>query len=82
MHQLRIVSKYLNCPVIGDEKYCINNKFSKEQLMLNAFYLNFTFKSDQYEFRSIMPQHILKFMKKIKLVAPSEKKLESISKTF
>jgi len=82
MHQLRIVSKYLNSPIIGDEKYCINNKFSKEQLMLNAFYLNFTFKSDQYEFRSIIPQHILKFMKKIQLVVPSEKKLEGILKTF
>ena len=81
-HQLRIVSKYLNCPIIGDSKYGNSNKYLKEQLMLNAFYLNFTFKSDQYEFRSIMPQHILKFMKKIKLVAPSEKKLESISKTF
>ena len=82
MHQLRIVSKYLNCPIIGDEKYSINNKYTKEQLKLNAFYLRFTFKNHQYEFRSILPQHILKFMKKLNLVVPSGEKLENLSKTF
>ena len=33
MHQLRIVSKYLNCPIIGDEKYSINNKYTKLKLL-------------------------------------------------
>ena len=81
-HQLRIVSKYLNCPIIGDSRYSSNNKYPKEQLKLNAFYLRFTFKNNQYIFRSILPHHILKFMKKINLVFPSGEKLESLSKTF
>ena len=50
--------------------------------MLNAFYLKFTFKNHEHEFKSILPEHILKFMKKIQLVVPSEKKLEGILKTF
>ena len=82
MHQLRIVSKYLNCPIIGDSKYSSNNKYPKEQLKLNAFYLKFTFKNNQYEFRSTLPQHILRFMKKINFAIPSREKLESLSKTF
>ena len=47
MHQLRIVSKYLNCPVIGDTKYAINNKYLNEQLKLNALCLKFTFNNHQ-----------------------------------
>ena len=82
MHQLRIVSKYLNCPIVGDSKYRSNNKYSKEQLKLNAFYLRFIFKNNQYEFRSILPKHILKFLKKINLINPSGENLQSLSKTF
>ena len=82
MHQLRIVSKYLNCPIIGDKKYRINNKYLKEQLMLNAFYLKFTYKNHEHEFKSILPEHILKFMKKINLVIQTINNLEDLSKTF
>ena len=82
MHQLRIVSKYLNCPIIGDTKYASNNKYLNEQLKLNAFYLKFTFNNHQYEFRSKLPSHILKFMKKIHMLIPTKERLESLSKTF
>ena len=81
-HQLRIVSKYLNCPIIGDSKYGNNKNYSKEQLMLNAFYLQFTFKNYQYEFSSILPQNILRFMKRVNLVFPKGVKIEDLSKTF
>tara|TARA_B100002003_G_scaffold233944_1_gene247291 strand:+ start:638 stop:1570 length:933 start_codon:yes stop_codon:yes gene_type:complete len=82
MHQLRIVSKYLNCPIIGDTKYASNNKYLNEQLKLNAFYLKFTFNNHQYEFRSKLPSHILKFMKKIRMLIPTKERLENLSKTF
>ena len=82
MHQLRIVSKYLNCPIIGDTKYASNNKYLNEQLKLNAFYLKFTFNNHQYEFRSKLPTHILKFMKKIRMLIPTKERLENLSKTF
>ena len=82
MHQLRIVSKYLNCPIIGDTKYASNNKYLNEQLKLNAFYLKFTFNDHQYEFRSKLPSHILKFMKKIRMLIPTKERLENLSKTF
>ena len=35
-HQLRIVSKKLGCPIIGDAKYNIRQKFKNEKLKLNA----------------------------------------------
>ena len=63
-HQLRIVSKYLNCPIIGDSKYNFNNKYKLEKLKLNAHYLKFDFNGQEYEFNSILPSHFIKFMKK------------------
>ena len=82
MHQLRIVSKYLNCPIIGDTKYGNNKNFPKEPLMLNAFYLHFTFKNYQYAFRSTLPKNIIKFMKRINLSIPQGEEIDSLSKTF
>ena len=82
MHQLRIVSKYLNCPIVGDRKYSINNAYLKESLNLNAFYLKFTFKNHQYEFHSRIPTHIIKFMKKINMQIPTKEKLNNLLETF
>ena len=82
MHQLRIVSNYLNCPIIGDLKYRNNKKYINEKLKLNAFSLKFIFKNHQYEFKSLLPEHILKFSKKINFVIPSEKKINNILNTF
>ena len=50
--------------------------------MLNAFYLQFTFKNYQYEFSSILPKNILRFMKRVKLVFPKGEKIVNLSKTF
>ena len=63
-HQLRVVSKYLNCPIIGDRKYNISNKYKSEKLKLNSHYLKFYFNGHEYEFKSILPSHFLDFMKK------------------
>ncbi len=64
MHQLRLVAKHLNCPIVGDAKYSFNNKYFKEKLQLNAIYLNFIFKNKEYEFYSKIPAYMKNFLKK------------------
>jgi len=66
-HQIRIVAKHLGCPIVGDSKYNIQNKYNFEKLKLNAHILNFTFNKKDYEFISILPDHFKKFLKKYKL---------------
>ena len=63
-HQLRIVSKNLGCPIVGDNKYNIHSKYKNENLMLHAFALKFTIDSKQYEYISKLPDIFLKFIKK------------------
>ena len=65
-HQIRIVAKHLGCPIVGDSKYNIQNKYNFEKLKLNAHILNFTFNKKDYEFISILPDHFKKFLKKYK----------------
>ncbi len=77
-HQLRIVSKYLNTPIIGDAKYNISNKFKSEKLKLNACYLNFIFKEKEYRFISKLPKHFFDFMKKNELIYDIEKYLKKL----
>ena len=72
-HQLRIVSKYLNCPIIGDKKYNVNNKYKFEKLKLHAYYIKFQFNDQDYEFKSILPNHFLNFMKKNNLYTKLDK---------
>jgi len=66
-HQLRIVSKNLGCPIIGDRKYNKHNRFNKENLKLNASIIKFTVKSKKYEFQSNLPEDFLYFLKINKL---------------
>ncbi len=63
-HQLRIVSKNLGCPIVGDNKYNINSKYSKENLMLHAFALKFQINTQKFEFISKLPDYFLNFIKK------------------
>ena len=63
-HQLRIVSKNLGCPIVGDQKYNIYSKYSKENLMLHAIALKFEVNTKKFEFISKLPDHILSFVKK------------------
>ena len=46
-HQLRIVSKHLNCPIIGDMKYSKQKKYNSEKLKLNAFFLQFVINNEK-----------------------------------
>ncbi len=66
-HQLRIVSKNLGCPIIGDYKYNHQSNFKKEILKLNAHSLKFTFDDKNYEFFSELPEDFVSFTKKYKL---------------
>jgi len=63
-HQLRIVSKYLNCPIIGDKKYNKQKKYNLEKLKLNAFFLQFVINDKEYEFKSKLPNHFDEFLYK------------------
>ena len=63
-HQLRIVSKNLGCPIVGDQKYNIHSKYSKEKLMLHAIALKFELNTKKFEFISKLPNHFVSFIKK------------------
>ena len=67
MHQLRIVSKYINCPIVGDLKYNSDIKYRKEELKLNAFSLEFEYQKLIYEFKSVLPDHFRFFLKQNKI---------------
>ena len=66
-HQLRIVSKNLGCPIIGDTKYNVYSKYIKESLMLHAFALRFIINNKKFEFTSNLPDYFLNFAKKTNL---------------
>ena len=63
-HQLRIVSKHLGCPIIGDIKYNSLKKYNLEKLKLNAYFLKFFINNRNYEFMSKLPNHFNKFISK------------------
>ena len=66
-HQLRIVSKHLGCPIIGDSKYNKQDIYNSEKLKLNAHILKFSIRNRDYEFISELPTHFKEFMKRNKL---------------
>ena len=63
-HQLRIVSKNLGCPILGDKKYNQYQKYDFENLKLNAYLLKFTLNGNSYVFKSKLPNHFYKFFAK------------------
>ena len=73
-HQLRIVSKNLGCPIIGDNKYNIHTKYKKENLMLHAFAIRFEINKKKYEFITKLPDYFLIFIKKNNLKINKELK--------
>ena len=77
-HQLRIVSKHLGCPIIGDTKYNNQNKYKFEKLKLNAHLLKFEFDKNTYEFTSKIPEHFIIFFKKNNLKKISSNDLKTI----
>ena len=63
-HQLRIVSKNLGCPIIGDKKYNTLSKLKKEKLMLHAYSLKFSINNKLVEYVADLPDHFITFIKK------------------
>ena len=78
-HQLRIVSKNLGCPIIGDKKYNIFSKFKNEKLMLHAYCLRFLIENQTFEFVADLPDHFLSFTKnnKLKIMRNYKKHLDT-----
>ena len=66
-HQLRIVSKHLGCPIVGDIKYNTQIKLKDEKLKLNSYCLEFSINKKSYKFLSSLPIDFLDFLKKNKL---------------
>ena len=64
---MRIVSKNLGSPIIGDNKYNPKSKYHIENLKLNAFNLKFNFDNQSYNFFSKLPNDFNLFIKKHKL---------------
>ena len=62
-HQLRIVSKNLGCPIVGDKKYNKYSKYKKENLMLHAFALRFKINNKKFQFISNLPDYFIRFIK-------------------
>ena len=63
-HQLRIVSKNLGCPIIGDKKYNGLSKLRNEKLMLHAHSLEFSLNNKLFKYVAGLPDHYLTFIKK------------------
>jgi len=76
-HQIRIVSQYLGCPIVGDTKYNKNGKYNFEKLKLNAHMLQFFMNDDKYEFISKLPIDFLNFFRNNNLNLVSSKELKT-----
>jgi len=66
-HQIRIVSKNLGSPIVGDKKYNNQPKFTRENLMLHAYGLIFFINNKKFQFTANLPDHFQTFIKKNKL---------------
>ena len=71
-HQLRIVSKNLGCPIVGDNKYNAQSKYNNFNLKLNAYRIEFFINKKKYQFLSKLPLEFINFIK--------EQRLNSINK--
>ena len=78
-HQLRILSKKIGCPIVGDNKYNLDKTFHKESLKLNAHILKFTINSKEYVFKSEIPFNFNNFLINEKL---NFNKMENLLKLF
>ena len=63
-HQLRIVAKYIGCPIIGDSKYNTLKNISSSELKLNSYSIKFIFENREYKFFSQLPQSFTNFLQK------------------
>ena len=62
-HQLRIVAKNLGCPIVGDQKYNLNQSRQWENLKLNAFKLEFDIEDNVFNITSALPKDFNDYLK-------------------
>ena len=62
-HQLRIVAKNLGCPIVGDQKYNLNQSKQRENLKLNAFKLEFDIEDNVFNITSGLPKDFNDYLK-------------------
>ena len=62
-HQLRIVAKNLGCPIVGDQKYNVNQSKQRENLKLNAFKLEFDIEDNVFNITSGLPKDFNDYLK-------------------
>ena len=61
-HQLRIVAKNLGCPIVGDQKYNLNQTNRGENLKLNAFKLEFDIEDNEFKVTSALPKNFTDYL--------------------
>ena len=74
-HQIRIVAKYLGCPILGDSKYGYKNKINyknnkKTKLMLHAFGISFDLKNIKQKYYAQLDKEMINNFKKFGLKIP------------
>ena len=62
-HQLRIVAKNLGCPIVGDNKYNLNQSNKHENLKLNAHKLEFDIENVVFNYKSKLPKDFTDYVK-------------------
>ena len=62
-HQLRIVAKNLGCPIVGDQKYNLNQTKQGGNLKLNAFKLEFDIEENEFKITSALPKNFTEYLK-------------------
>ena len=62
-HQLRIVAKNLGCPIVGDQKYNLNQSNKQENLKLNAHKLEFDIENIVFNYKSKLPKDFTDYVK-------------------
>ena len=76
MHQIRVVAKYLNSPILGDSKYNNARENNKSELMLHSSAINFLYKNKKQFFVAEIPEKMKNNFKKYGLKIPKNKFIE------
>ena len=57
------MAKNLGCPIVGDQKYNLNETKKGENLKLNAFKLEFDIDDNKFKVRSTLPKNFTDYLK-------------------
>ena len=61
-HQIRKHLIDLNCPIVGDKKYYIQNKSKNIYLLLHSYEIKFIMNNKRYTFKASIPEYFKKFL--------------------